>query len=191
MRIELQKVLCPVDFSTTSDHALRYAITFAENFGAELVLLHVMGTPVAPVCDYYGFPVPDPDLADGAAATSTPQEDALEEVGLAADAVDEDDANAEPQPAASPSQDYGLTELAETLRQNHTCAIRTQLSEGKAFLEIITVAKEHAVDLIVMGTHGRTGLAHVLMGSTAEKVVRMAPCPVLTVKHPEHEFVMP
>lgn len=42
-----------------------------------------------------------------------------------------------------------------------------------------------------MGTHGRTGLAHVLMGSVAEKVVRMAPCPVLTVKHPEREFVDP
>jgi nucleotide-binding universal stress UspA family protein len=47
------------------------------------------------------------------------------------------------------------------------------------------------VDMIVMGTHGRTGLAHVLIGSVAERVVREAPCPVLTVKHPEHEFVKP
>ena len=50
---------------------------------------------------------------------------------------------------------------------------------------------EKNVDLIVMGTHGHTGLAHMLMGSVAEKVVRKAPCPVLTVRHPEHEFVHP
>jgi nucleotide-binding universal stress UspA family protein len=43
----------------------------------------------------------------------------------------------------------------------------------------------------VLGTHGRGGLAHMLLGSVAEKVVRKAPCPVLTVRHPEHEFVAP
>ena len=48
-----------------------------------------------------------------------------------------------------------------------------------------------AVDVIVIGTHGRGGMAHLLMGSVAEIVVRMAPCPVLTVRHPEHEFVLP
>jgi nucleotide-binding universal stress UspA family protein len=47
------------------------------------------------------------------------------------------------------------------------------------------------VDLIVIATHGRTGISHVLFGSVAERVVRMAPCPVLSIKHPEHEFVMP
>ena len=62
---------------------------------------------------------------------------------------------------------------------------------GPAFLEIIRYAKEQEIDLIVIGTHGRTGLKHMLLGSVAEKVVRKAPCPVLTVSHPEHEFVMP
>ncbi len=47
------------------------------------------------------------------------------------------------------------------------------------------------VDMIVIPTHGRTGLAHILLGSPAEKVVRKAPCPVLSIKHPEHEFIMP
>lgn len=84
-----------------------------------------------------------------------------------------------------------MEELAENLRENHLCTITTLPKEGKAFLEIINVARDENVDLIVMGTHGRTGLSHMLIGSTAEKVVRMAPCPVLTVKHPEHEFVMP
>ena len=63
--------------------------------------------------------------------------------------------------------------------------------EGAPFVEIIRYAKKHKIDLIVMGTHGRTGLSHILLGSVAERVVRKAPCPVLTVRHPEHEFVMP
>ncbi len=56
---------------------------------------------------------------------------------------------------------------------------------------IVDYAREHAVDLIVLGTHGRGAVAHLLMGSVAERVVRTAPCPVLTVRHPEREFVLP
>lgn len=63
--------------------------------------------------------------------------------------------------------------------------------EGEPFIEIIQRAKKDSVDLIVMGTHGRTGLDHVLFGSTAEKVVRKSPCPVLTVRLPGRRFSMP
>jgi nucleotide-binding universal stress UspA family protein len=62
---------------------------------------------------------------------------------------------------------------------------------GSPFVEIIRFAKTENIDLIVMGSHGMGPVAHMLMGSVAEKVVRKAPCPVLTVRHPEHEFVMP
>jgi nucleotide-binding universal stress UspA family protein len=58
-------------------------------------------------------------------------------------------------------------------------------------LAIVDYARNHDVDLIVMGTHGRGALAHLFMGSVAERVVRLAGCPVLTVRHPEHEFVRP
>jgi nucleotide-binding universal stress UspA family protein len=58
------------------------------------------------------------------------------------------------------------------------------LAEGAAFTEIVRVAAEKQHDLIVMGTHGRTGLAHAFLGSVAEKVVRRAPCAVLTVRLP-------
>ena len=57
--------------------------------------------------------------------------------------------------------------------------------------EIVKYAKAHAIDLVVMGTHGRGAMAQMLVGSVAEKVVRRAPCPVLTVRHPEHEFIVP
>ena len=69
--------------------------------------------------------------------------------------------------------------------------ITGRLVTGNTFLEILQAARDDDVDMIVMGTHGRTGLAHVLIGSVAERVVREAPCPVLTVKHPEHEFIKP
>jgi nucleotide-binding universal stress UspA family protein len=69
--------------------------------------------------------------------------------------------------------------------------VHTEVRQGTPFYEIINYAQENTIDLIVMGTHGRTGLVHVLMGSVTEKVVRKSPCPVLTVRHPEHEFVHP
>ncbi len=62
---------------------------------------------------------------------------------------------------------------------------------GVPFVEIIKTAKEKNADLIVIGTHGRTGIDHMLFGSTAEKVVRKAPCPVLTVRIAGREFTMP
>jgi nucleotide-binding universal stress UspA family protein len=60
---------------------------------------------------------------------------------------------------------------------------------GHPVMEILRYAKDNAIDLIVMGTHGRGPLGHVVLGSVAERVVRKAPCPVLTVRSPEREFV--
>jgi nucleotide-binding universal stress UspA family protein len=62
--------------------------------------------------------------------------------------------------------------------------VEHQLAEGDPATEILKVAEEKHCDLIVMGTHGWTGLNRLLMGSVAEKVVRKAPCPVLTIKTP-------
>ena len=67
----------------------------------------------------------------------------------------------------------------------------TEVAMGRPFMEIIRYAREQEIDLIVIGTHGRSGLQHALLGSVAEKVVRKAPCPVLTIRDPEHDFVMP
>ena len=60
-----------------------------------------------------------------------------------------------------------------------------------AAIEIVEYAKSNRTDLIVIGTHGRTGVSRFLMGSVAEHVVRTAPCPVLVVRPSEHEFVLP
>lgn len=69
--------------------------------------------------------------------------------------------------------------------------VHSTIAEGNPLVTIIRYAREHKIDLIVLGTHGRTGLSHVLMGSVAENVVRKAPCPVLTVRREGHQFVMP
>jgi nucleotide-binding universal stress UspA family protein len=66
------------------------------------------------------------------------------------------------------------------------CAMRI----GNGADEIVRHAQDHDIDLIVMGTHGREGVARMIIGSVAEKVVRRAVCPVLTVHHPEHEFLV-
>ena len=60
--------------------------------------------------------------------------------------------------------------------------VRYELREGKPFVEITTYAREHGIDLIAMGTHGRGGMSHLLLGSVTENVIRTAPCPVLTVR---------
>jgi nucleotide-binding universal stress UspA family protein len=65
---------------------------------------------------------------------------------------------------------------------------KTIIKTGKPFVEIIETAKEENVDLIIIATHGRSGVEHILFGSTAEKVVRKAPCPVLTLREPIKGF---
>ncbi len=70
-------------------------------------------------------------------------------------------------------------------------AVATVITSLAIADSLVDFAKDRRIDLIVMGTHGRGGMSHLLMGSVAERVVRMAPCPVLTVRHPERDFVVP
>lgn len=70
-------------------------------------------------------------------------------------------------------------------------SIDSVLLEGAPFAEIVRHARDNGFDLIVLGTHGRSGLRHALLGSVAEKVVRKAPCPVLTVRLAGHSFEHP
>jgi nucleotide-binding universal stress UspA family protein len=67
--------------------------------------------------------------------------------------------------------------------------IKTIIKTGKPFIEIIETASEEDVDLIIIATHGHSGVEHILFGSTAEKVIRKAPCPVLTLRAPVKGFV--
>ncbi len=100
-------------------------------------------------------------------------------------------------PVGPPPED--LLELARTrmdqFRDENLSDLKkppvTHVVMGRPFAEIIAYARQSEISLIVMGTHGRGAIAHVLLGSTTEKVVRKAPCAVMTVRAPDHDFVMP
>ncbi|MBY0526479.1 MAG: universal stress protein [Gemmataceae bacterium] len=154
--IDLHRILVPTDFSKFSQNALGYAAAFAEKFGAELYLLHVVQNLAVMIPDSVNvMPPVGPSMEQMTTAVRDALDRAIQENQLA------------------------------------RFTVHKEVREGTPFYEIIQVAKEKDVDLIVMGTHGHSGLAHVLLGSVTEKVVRKAPCPVLTVRHPEHEFIHP
>ncbi len=92
-----------------------------------------------------------------------------------------------------------MLQLART-RMDKFCAehlsglknpVKIQVAYGRPFAEVIAYARERGIDLIVMGTHGRGAIAHALLGSTTEKVVRKSPCAVLTIRTSEQAFEMP
>lgn len=77
------------------------------------------------------------------------------------------------------------------LLKNETVPTRTIIRTGVPFVEIIDYAKSESIDLIVMGTHGHSGIEHILIGNVAEKVVRKSPCPVMTIRPKGKVFKMP
>lgn len=86
----------------------------------------------------------------------------------------------------------GARENLEHLKEELTregVQVQTALRRGTPYLEIVKFAEENNIDLIIMGTHGWSGFDHIILGSTTEKVVRKAPCPVLTVRPVLRPFV--
>jgi nucleotide-binding universal stress UspA family protein len=85
------------------------------------------------------------------------------------------------------------TRMAATLADDERAQLNAQMTTtlGHPVVEILKYATDHQIDLIVLGVRGRGPLNQIMMGSVAERVVRKAPCPVLTVRHPEREFVTP
>ena len=74
-----------------------------------------------------------------------------------------------------------------TKKGTRPVTVETRVTVGEAVWEICRMAEKEHADLIIMGSHGRTGLSHVVLGSVAERVVRHAPCPVLVARRPEPE----
>jgi len=81
-----------------------------------------------------------------------------------------------------------LAKLAEEARAKRV-EVREMVVQGRPSAEVLRVAKEELVDMIVLGTHGKGMLDHAIFGSTTERVIRRAPCPVLTCRLDEHEFI--
>jgi universal stress protein A len=88
------------------------------------------------------------------------------------------------------SEEHARTELEKTAAEvrEHGGTCETHVLLGHPSDEIVNFAKNHQTDLLLITTHGRTGLQHFLLGSTAERILRHAPCPVMVVRDQEHEF---
>ena len=84
-----------------------------------------------------------------------------------------------------------VAEDFDKLTKDLDIPVKRVVKTGVTFLEIIDYVKEAGIELVVMGTHGRTGIEHILIGGVAEKVVRKSPCPVLTIRPRDKKFVMP
>ena len=151
--IKIKRVLVPTDFSDTARRALTYGISFAREFGAELLLVHVVeNLTVGYASDL--FPVPMAEV--------------FEEVSGYAKGE--------------------LAKLAAEAREKGV-SVREVVVQGKPSAEIVRIAAEEKTDIIVLGTHGKGMLDKALFGSTTERVIRKAPCPVLSCRLHEHEFV--
>jgi nucleotide-binding universal stress UspA family protein len=158
----LKRILVPIDFSDCSKKALRYALPLARQHEATITLLYVAALPA-----YYA-------VGDGG--------------GFNYASFEADYVAIEAEMRASGEKRLSALAADETHGEVETnVLVRT----GSPTLEIIDLARSLPADLIVISTHGRTGLKHVWLGSVAEHVVRHAPCPVLVVREQEHEFVTP
>lgn len=151
MQENFARILVTTDFSEAGDHAIAHAFRLAADHGAEVLLLHVLETVIAPnplYAHYYPTDLLTPEVR--ARAETAAQEALLERV-----------------PKTGP--------LAEV---SH----RVVVAHGMPAEEIIRNAHDERADLLVISTHGRTGLKRFLLGSTAERVIRHVQCPVLVVR---------
>lgn len=157
--IKMQTILLPTDGSECSAKATKYALSFAKQYGARILALHVV----------------DQRWEEQSRAVLT-------EMGQ--DLTQKIRAGYEEEAKRIVAQVVEAGTLVGV-------PIEPRVIVGVPFEEIVRVAREISADMIIMGTHGRTGMSHLFLGSVTEKVVRRAPCPVLTVRPEEHDFVTP
>jgi nucleotide-binding universal stress UspA family protein len=148
--MEIKSILFPTDFSEGSAEALKYAVEFANRYGAKLYVLHV----IYDVAKASGWYVPHVSMD---AIYKDIQEGAKKEL-----------------------DNFGVNELGGLKN------IERIVQTGVPYQEIMSCAVKNKIDMIIIGTHGRTGIDRILFGSTAAQVVRNAPCPVLTVRIPKY-----
>lgn len=153
---DIKQILVPVDFSAGSRAAVDYAALIASKLGAGVELFHVWNPPTL---------VPE-NLLVIAPSHGTGPGFTLEDL-------------------ARSRAETELKEFQGILKSRGVSQVHARVGVGDPAHEILALASHGKHDLIVMGTHGRTGVAHLVVGSVAEKVVRRAACPVLTVRKEE------
>jgi nucleotide-binding universal stress UspA family protein len=160
MSLDFKRILCPVDLSDFSLTAVKLAAKVAESSGARLYLLHVIDNP------FDEFYMTSITQTDPAAVELYKTEFMRRSKILRA------------------TEEHSAVLLKQFCHESveHLPKVRYLVSSGDPFEKILDAAEAHRIDLIVLATHGRTGIKRLIIGNVAEKVVRHAPCPVLTVK---------
>jgi glycine betaine transporter len=159
-------ILVPVDFSTYSADALRYAAGIAARFASSIMVLHVIPRETTTHAVYQRLGYRDLPFLGPVSPQSAPAVPPKVAEDVVVDLREQ---------AYTALQAFLPAQMA-----HHPIELRVLV--GHPFERILETAVREQVALIVLGTHGRTGLAHAIMGSVAKRVVRLAPCPVLTVK---------
>jgi nucleotide-binding universal stress UspA family protein len=149
-----ERILVPTDFSTCSHLACEMAMKLAMTYGSSIELIHVHELLAA----WPGFVIPDLVL-------SMPNEPSK--------SLDE---------FVQTRALRALEHIVEKLQRAGVTHVRHRTESGDPGAIIVRIAEEEKFDLIVMGTHGRKGIERLMMGSVAERIVRQAKCPVLTIR---------
>ncbi len=160
MLLPFRKIICPVDFSEPSLEALKAACELAAHFQGKLFVMHVV-PPVPMPYQPIAAPAPAPELEPTFHVPSY-------------------------QLKLTNSSERALKDLIDQ-HISPELAVQAVVSTGDAATEIVATAEKEEADVVVIATHGQTGWRRVVFGSVAEKVVRLAPCPVLTIRAPETE----
>jgi nucleotide-binding universal stress UspA family protein len=150
---KFRRILWPTDFSDCAHKAREMACDLADQFQAELHVLHVVHNLSVEVPDFgagLNFPAFVEHLPERKLALTTAALEALS------------------------------GELQKHWKEDHQAKFAIKF--GIPFLEILDYVKENKIDLVILGTHGRSGLAHMFLGSVAQRIVQQSPCPVLTVR---------
>ena len=167
----LTRILVPTNLGAPSQTAIKYGVAFARQFGAQLSLLHVL-----PAKDFEAAIETERVLealapgSEGSATRAEPSPDAV----------------------ARNAASHDLSRLLDRRDERETRAeylLRASGGGGPGDA-IVACAAELEVQLIIIGKHRVGFVAHLFAGSVTEKVMRNAPCPVLVVQHPEHEFIV-
>ena len=159
MSLDFKRILCPVDLSEFSLAALRLAVKLAESSGATLDILHVIHNPFDELY-MTSIAETDPALLDAYAVEPHKRAKIIR--------------------ATEERTETLLKQFCHETVHNHS-PVRYHVRHGDPFERILDGAEDFMTDLIVLATHGRTGIKRLVIGNVAEKVVRHAPCPVLTV----------
>ena len=154
------KILCPVDLSSFSLQALRLAVKVAEASEAILDILHVIHDPFDEIY-LTEITQTDPALIDAYATEPQRRAKILR--------------------ATEEHSEVLLKQFCHDVVQHHD-KVRYHIRRGDPFEAILETSEDLMTDLVVLATHGRTGIKRLVIGNVAEKIVRHAPCPVLTVK---------